>query len=95
VRQGHIVLLGCTIRCDVAGESICRPGDLDSSIASRLVSGIVTAAVIAGVECLEGMVLANNKPMLSLAQTLGFVVSRIEDDSTVMRVTKKLRGGEC
>ena len=64
-------------------------------IASRLMSGIVTAAVIAGVECLEGVVIANNKPMLSLAQKLGFVVSRIVDDSTVLRVTKKLRGGEC
>ncbi len=64
-------------------------------IASRLMSGIVTAAVIAGIECLEGVVLANNTPMLSLAKTLGFVVSRIEDDSTVLRVVKKLRDGEC
>ena len=59
-------------------------------IASNLMHGLTAAAAIAGVKCLEGLVLRENKGMRKLAQSLGFTASRCEEDATVVRVVKTL-----
>lgn len=42
-------------------------------IGSRLLQGIITAAVAGGADRLEGLVLKENLPMIKLAQKMGFV----------------------
>ena len=59
-------------------------------IATRLLGGITTAATVAGIIHLEGLVLRNNHSMLILARKLGFVVGEYPDDSTVLRVVKHI-----
>ncbi len=48
-------------------------------IASELMHFVITAAAVAGIKCLEGLVLRENAAMLSLAQKLGFEQTSSED----------------
>jgi FixJ family two-component response regulator len=59
-------------------------------IASKLLSGVVTAASIAGVNRLEGLVLKENRAMLNLAIDLGFQIHAEPNDLTLLRVHKNL-----
>jgi CheY-like chemotaxis protein/GNAT superfamily N-acetyltransferase len=61
-------------------------------IASHLLRGIILSATIAGFELLEGVVLSENRDMLTLAKNMGFhtVVNTGLDDKTVVHVAKAL-----
>ena len=60
-------------------------------LAGRLLRGLITAATVAGLDALEGMVLAENQRMRRFARALGFVSRRSLDDSSVVHVTRALR----
>jgi hypothetical protein len=54
---------------------------------------VITAAAVAGIKCLEGLVLREHAAMLSLAQKLGFEQTSSEDGGpSVVRVFKHLGG---
>lgn len=59
-------------------------------VARQLLHGLTTAAAIAGIETLEGLVLKENHRMLELAVHLGFKVRNVDNDNSVVRVTKEL-----
>ena len=59
-------------------------------LASRLLRGLTTAAAVAGLKRLDGLVLRENQPMRSLAADLGFISQPEPDDHTVVRVIKHL-----
>ncbi len=59
-------------------------------IATDLLQGLTTAAALAGVKRLEGLVLRENDAMRKLARGLGFSTSRCADDATVVCVVKAL-----
>ncbi len=61
-------------------------------VATLLLRGITTAAAIAGIRRLEGVVLKENIAMLNLAIQLGFRRSRHQEGGSVVRVVKDLRG---
>jgi len=65
----------------------------------RLLQALLQHAQEAGVQELVGVVLASNRPMLSLVRSLGFTISREPDDATLMNVRRQLQperqqGGE-
>ena len=57
----------------------------------RLLEVLLEHAQEAGVHELEGIVLAINRAMLSLARSLGFTASAEPDDATVMRIRRNLQ----
>lgn len=59
-------------------------------IAHLLMGQLMEAARQRDLETMEGTVLANNKEMLALAETLGFAVSADPEDPNLRRVTKRL-----
>ncbi len=59
-------------------------------IARHLLTTVIAAAVMAGQERIEGLVLRENKRMLRLAKDLGFSAVRGDDDISVVRVIKDL-----
>lgn len=61
-------------------------------IASQMLRGLTTVAAVAGIKRLEALVLRENHRMLKLARELGFTISSCENDATVVRVSKELRG---
>ncbi len=61
-------------------------------IASELMRFVITAAAVAGIKCLEGLVLRENTAMLSLAESLGFEQTSSEEGPSVVRVFKHLGG---
>jgi FixJ family two-component response regulator len=64
-------------------------------IASELMQFVITAAAVAGINCLEGLVLRENAAMLSLARKLGFEQTSSEEGGpSVIRVIKYLGGPE-
>ena len=61
-------------------------------IASQLMRGVTTAAAVGGIRSLEGVVLRDNLPMLTLMRNTGFtVLPDPEDGPSVVRVVKELR----
>lgn len=63
-------------------------------IATYLLGALTAAAAVAGIKCLEGLVLNENESMLRLARALGFSVTRCKEDATVFRVAKLLGSPE-
>lgn len=64
-------------------------------IASELMHFVIAAAAVAGIKCLEGLVLRENAAMLSLAEKFGFEQTSSEDGGpSVVRVIKCLGGPE-
>ncbi len=61
-------------------------------VATRLMRLLTTAAAVAGVRTLEGLVLRENRGMLELCRRLGFLPSGSSGDPTVVRVARELRG---
>ena len=57
----------------------------------RLLQALLDHAQEAGVQELQGIVLATNRGMLSLARSLGFTISRDPDDATVLNVRRHLQ----
>ena len=57
----------------------------------RLLEALLEHAKEAGVDEVEGIVLASNRAMLSLARSLGFSVSAEPGDTTVVRLRRNLR----
>jgi acetyltransferase len=57
----------------------------------RLLDALVEHATEAGVEAIEGIVLATNRGMLKLALSSGFGIEAVPDDATVVRVRRGLR----
>ena len=60
-------------------------------IASQLMEVLTTAAAVAGIEVLEGLVLRENRGMLDLCRKLGFRPSGSSGDPAIVRVAKPLR----
>ena len=61
-------------------------------LAGRLLRGLVTAATVAGLDALEGLVLAENMRMRRFAKALGFQSTRSTDDASVIQLTRALHG---
>lgn len=59
-------------------------------IATHLLNGLTTAAAVAGIRRLEGLVLKENDAMQQLARALGFSISSRSHDATTVRVVKSL-----
>ena len=57
----------------------------------RLLDALLEHAAEAGVETVEGIVLATNRGMLKLALSSGFTIEAEPDDATVVRVRRGLR----
>jgi RimJ/RimL family protein N-acetyltransferase len=62
-----------------------------SGLATRLLASLVRRARRDGYTRIEGAVIADNSKMLALARKLGFSVHPVTDDSTVLRVEKRLQ----
>lgn len=61
-----------------------------SGLASQLMMSLMRRARRDGYLTMEGMVLADNRPMLSLARKLGFTTEPIADEPSLVRVVRKL-----
>lgn len=61
-------------------------------IATQLMHVLTTAAALAGIEVLEGLVLEENRGMLEMCRKLGFLPEGDSGDPTIVRVAKPLRG---
>lgn len=59
-------------------------------IAATLLRGLTTAAAVAGITRLEGMVLHSNTAMRQLAKSQGFTTTRCESDGTMLCITRSL-----
>lgn len=59
-------------------------------IARHLLTTVIAAAVMAGLKRIEGLVLRENRRMLSLARDLGFVQVKANDDISAVRIVKDL-----
>lgn len=55
-------------------------------LGQRLMRGLISAAQDQGLTYIDGLVLANNRPMLALMTSLGFVVDHDEEDPSMRRV---------
>ena len=62
-----------------------------SGLAGILMRELMAIARAAGLETMEGIVLAANTAMLHFARQLGFVLERDPDDRTTVRVVRRLR----
>lgn len=61
-----------------------------SGLASILMTRLMDHAHADGYRAIEGWVMADNTPMLGLAQRLGFSVEPVPDDSSLVRVVRPL-----
>jgi L-amino acid N-acyltransferase YncA len=61
-----------------------------SGLASALLSSLVRFAPRDGYRTMEGLVLAENAPMLALARNAGFSAHRVPEDASVLRVQRTL-----
>jgi len=59
-------------------------------LAVHLLACLVRRSRCDGYAAMEGLVLADNRPMLALARKLRFKVARVPGDTTVMRVERQL-----
>ena len=59
-------------------------------LATRLLTSLVRRARRDGYETMEGLVIAQNTPMLALARRLKFKAERVLGDATVLRVQRAL-----
>jgi len=77
---------------DVAEFAVVIADDWQGhGIATELLRGIVTAATVAGIRRLEGLILRENVPMLRLARALGFATTSIDSaDLSIVTVVKEL-----
>ena len=64
-----------------------------TGLATRLLSSLIRRARRDGYRRIEGLVLAENAPMLALARRLRFAIERVADEGSVVRVVRSLRGG--
>lgn len=62
-----------------------------SGLATQLMRCLLRRARYDGYAAMEGLVLAENEPMLALARKLGFSVEAVPPDGTVVRVLRLLR----
>lgn len=86
----------------IAQYAVCEPGVAEFALVvtdawqgiglgHELLAGLLDRARSAGLERIEGFVLAGNRPMLHLAERLGFS-TRASGDPYLVRVQKALRG---
>ncbi len=61
------------------------------ALGRRLLATLLEHAQAAGVREAVGVVLATNKAMLRLARSMGFAVTAVPGDATVVRITRDLR----
>lgn len=62
-------------------------------LATQLMRSLLRRARYDGYNAMEGLVLAENVPMLALARKLGFSVEAVPPDGTVLRVLRRLGPG--
>jgi len=60
------------------------------AIGHKLMNGLFDAAREKDLKTMEGEVLANNRDMLKLVKSLGFVITTSEEDSSIKQVVKSL-----
>ena len=60
-------------------------------IATQLLRGLTTAAAIAGIKRLQGLMLRDNKAMHKLAQAQGYTITRDPRDAGLLLVTRTLK----
>lgn len=70
-------------RCEFAITVAAAFGS--AGLATTLMTTLIDAARTRGIGEMEGIVLAVNRPMLSLARRLGFAVAADPDDAAVRR----------
>ena len=77
----------------VAEFAVAISDDLHGQgIATQLMRLLILAASVGGVNRLQGLILRENKPMLSLAKKLGFsTCTDHEEDSSILLLVKDLR----
>ena len=61
-----------------------------SGLGSQLMSDLLRQAATDGYALMEGLVIADNLPMVTLARRLDFQVERVSGDATVVRVSRGL-----
>lgn len=61
-----------------------------TGLATQLLASLVRRAKRDGYRTMEGAVIADNVPMLTLARRLGFKVHPVPDDAAVVRVEREL-----
>jgi len=61
-----------------------------SGLAAKLLASLVRRARRDGYATMEGLVIADNTPMLELARKLKFIVEPVPGDATVVRVQRAL-----
>lgn len=61
-----------------------------TGLATELLASLLRRARRDGYETIEGLVIADNAPMLALARKLRFTVHPVPDDATVVRVRRRL-----
>jgi len=61
-----------------------------SGLAAKLLASLVRRARRDGYRTMEGLVIADNVPMLALARRLRFTVQPVPEDATVLRVQRAL-----
>ena len=59
-------------------------------LGSRLMQALIEEARARGVDCLHGLVLRSNRPMVALARRLGFKVSAVRGDATTVEAVKEI-----
>jgi len=59
-------------------------------IATRLLGDLMAVAESAGIKCLQGDVLRENRAMLEFAREMGFATVRHSDDASIVRVIRNL-----
>lgn len=69
----------------VVSDEVRRQG-----IGSKLMKSLINAARVHGLSSMQGIVLANNKPMLQLMSNLGFRISPLPDDRSVVQVDRPI-----
>jgi acetyltransferase len=87
-------------RCVATGKpGVCELGILieddwqHSGIAGLLMEAVIQAARQHGYRTMEGLVLAQNAPMLRFARALGFDLVRVPDDPRTVRIVLDLGAG--
>lgn len=78
---------GCSVEFALVVSDDCQC----KGIGTRLMKTLMRTAKFKGISCIEGEVLAVNKPMLSFVSKLGFSIEKIPGDQEVVRVVKDLR----
>ena len=89
VGVGRYVVDATTLSADVA--LVLADAWQGQGLGRRLLATLLDHAQTAGVREVVGIVLSTNVAMLRLARSMGFVVTAVPEDATVVRIRRDLR----